>query len=387
MEDSDSLSRPTELQRIVLDAHADTPQRFADEGWNLTDELRGGHLNLATARAGGLSGEFFAIWPEPAEWRGRYAHRTLSLIDAVHEQVRRAPGDLALCRTADEIVAAHAAGRFAVMLGIEGGHAIESSLALLRQYFALGVRYMTLTWANSNEWADSSGDADDPAVMRHGGLTEFGREVVGEMNRLGMIVDVSHVSDKTFADVLAAAKAPLLASHSGARALTAAPRNLTDDMLRALAETGGAVMVNFYPAFLDEAWRAAWNALAPERHREQQQLRLEFEARKQPVPFARSNALDRAFAARIPAAPFSSLLAHLDHVARVAGTEHTGLGSDFDGIAALPEGIASAADLPKIADGLAARGYPPAAVEKMLGGNLLRVMRSVEAAAEAIDKD
>ena len=329
---------------LILDAHADTPQRFADEDWNFTDDLAGGHLNLASARQGGLSGEFFAIWPEPAQWRGRYAHRTLSLIDAVHQQVRRAPNQLALCLSADNVLQARADGKFAVLMGIEGGHAIENSLALLRQYFALGVRYMTLTWTNSNEWADSSGDLDDLSIPHHGGLAAFGREVVREMNRLGMIIDVSHVSDATFNDVMLTSMAPVLASHSAARSLTASSRNLTDDMIRSLAAAGGAVMVNFYPAFTDEAWRQAWNAVAADRQQHHAELQRHANEAGIIVTHAMSNAVDRTFAARIGPSPLESLLDHIDHLCKVAGVEHVGLGSDFDGVCALPAEVHSAAD-------------------------------------------
>ena len=368
---------------LVIDTHADTPQRFVDEGWSFTGDLGAGHLNLSSARAGNLAAEFFAAWPEPTQWKGRFAHRTLDLIDGVLEQVRLHPAHLRLCTSAEDILAARAEGRFAVLLGIEGGHAIEDSLALLRLYFRLGVRYMTLTWANSNSWAESSGDIHDPAIPRPTGLTDFGREVVREMNRLGMMVDVSHVSDATLADVLATTRAPILASHSGARVLTASPRNLTDDQLRSIAATGGAVMVNFYPAFIDDIWRTAWNALTPERHAAHATLNAEFAARNQPVPYAASNAIDRQFAARLPRPPLKSLIDHIDHVARTAGIDHVGIGSDFDGISALPESIDSAADLPRITAALADRGYDATDLHKLLGGNLLRVMREAEAAAES----
>ena len=366
---------------LLLDAHADTPQRFQDEGWNFTDPLAGGHLNLAAAHAAGLSGQFFAIWPEPQQWRGRYAHRTFSLIDAVEAQIERSSGQMVLCRSAREILQAAESGRFAVLLGIEGGHAIENSLDLLRAYFARGVRYMTLTWANSNEWADSSGDLDDPSINHHGGLTDFGRVVVCEMNRLGMMVDISHVSDATAADVLAISTAPLLASHSSARALTASPRNLSDDLIRAVSGKGGAVMVNFYPAFIDEAWRTAWNNFAPERSQAQSLLQHECDLRDLPVPHALANAVDQRFAMRLPRPAFGALIDHIDHICRVAGVQHVGLGSDFDGICALPSGIDSAADLSKIATALAQRGYDEGAIRGVMGENLLRVMGLVEAAA------
>ena len=363
---------------LVIDTHADTPQRFVDEAWEFNGPLAGGMLNLETARRGNLAAEFFAIWPEPTPWKGRFAHRTLSLIDGVLEQVRRHPAELALCTSPADILAARAAGKFAVLMGIEGGHAIENSLALLRIYSRLGVRYLTLTWANSNEWADSSGDLDDPEIPHHNGLTAFGFEVVAEMNRLGMMIDVSHASDKTFADVLAATCAPILASHSGARALTNSPRNLTDDQLRALAANGGVCMVNFYAAFIDENYRQAWVAQRPALRAAHEALVAEFAAKGESVPYYVAGGLDREFAGRVPRPPFESLIDHFDHIARVAGTDHVGIGTDFDGISALPEGIDSAADLPKITAALLARGHSPADLHKILGGNLLRVFAEVQ---------
>jgi membrane dipeptidase len=367
---------------LVIDTHADTPQRFADEAWDFTSPIGHGMLNLESARRGNLAGEFFAIWPEPSAWKSRFAHRTLTLIDSVHEQVRRHPAELALCTSPAEILAAREAGKFAVLMGIEGGHAIENSLALLRTYYALGVRYMTLTWANSNEWADSSSDLDDPEVPHHNGLTGFGGEVVAEMNRLGMIVDVSHVSDKTLADVLGATRAPVLASHSCARALTGASRNLTDDQLRGIASNGGAIMVNFYSAFIDENYRQAHNQLKSERAVAHSALEEEYGNRGEPIPYHVSNGIDTEFAARLPRPPFESLIAHFEHIIRIAGVDHVGIGSDFDGISSLPQGIDSAADLPKITGALSARGYSEADLRKLLGGNLMRVFGAVQSCAE-----
>ena len=363
---------------LVIDCHADTPQRFVDEAWNFTDPLAGGMLNLETVRQGNLAAEFFAIWPEPSAWRGRFAQRTRTLIDGVLEQVRRHPDALALCTSPQEILDARAAGKFAVLMGIEGGHAIENSLARLGEYYALGVRYMTLTWANSNEWADSSGDLDDPAVPHHNGLTAFGRDVVAEMNRLGMMIDVSHVSDKTLADVLAVTRAPVLASHSAARALTNSPRNLTDDQLRAIAANGGAVMVNFYSAFIDEDYRRAVLTIRVERSAAHDALAVEYAAKDEPIPFAAVNQIDRDFAARLHRPPFESLIDQFDHIIRVAGIDHVGIGSDFDGMSSRPEGIDSAADLPKITAALLARGYSADDLRKVLGGNLMRVMETVQ---------
>jgi len=362
---------------LVIDTHADTPQRILDETWDFSSALGQGHLNLATARAGNLAAEFFAIWPEPTAWQGRFAQRALDLIDAVLDQVRRHPADLALCTSPNEILAARAAGRFAILMGLEGGHAIENSLDLLRRYHALGVRYMTLTWANSNDWAGSSGDEGNRR-----GLTDFGREVIAEMDRLGMIIDISHASDRTLADVLAVTRAPILATHSCARALCNSPRNLTDEQLRAIAANGGAVMVNFYSAFVDENYRQALIALKPERQQAHDALAAVYAARGEPIPFHPSNRIDREFAARLSRPPLESLIAQFEHIIRVAGIDHVGIGSDFDGISSLPEGIDSAADLPKITAALMARGHSAEDMHKILGDNLMRVFAAAQAIAE-----
>ncbi len=372
---------PEEVHRtaLILDTHADTPQRFLDESFDFTGPVGHGMLSLDTARAGNLAGEFFAAWVEPTQWKGRFAHRALALIDAVHQQIRLHPDVLQLCTSPSHILAARAANRFAVVLAIEGGHAIENDLALLRVYHQLGVRSMTLTWSNSNEWADSSGDLHDPEVPHHNGLTPFGRQVIQEMNRLGMIVDVSHVSDPTFWQVLETTRAPVIASHSSARALTNSHRNLTDDMLRALARQGGVAMANFYPAFIDEPWRQAWNAQRPEREAAHRALAARFP--NQPIPFTEYNRLDRDFSSRLGRPPLQSLIDHILHMVQVAGIDHVGIGTDFDGIPHPPEGIDTAADLPRITTALMAHGLPPTALHKLLGANLLRVFREVEAAA------
>jgi membrane dipeptidase len=362
---------------LVIDTHADTSQRFVDEGWDFGGELGEGMLSLDSARAGGLGAEFFALWVEPVAWAGRFAHRTLKLLDGVLEQVERHQDRMALCTSSEEILAAHKAGKFAALLGVEGGHSIENDLALLRLYYRLGVRYMTLTWANTNDWADSSGDMDDASVMHHGGLTEFGREVVREMNRLGMMVDVSHVSDETFWQVLETSRVPVIASHSSARALTDVPRNLTDEMIRALVAKGGVVMVNFYPAFIDATWGAAWDAQYPERAAAKKAFLADYGARGEKVPGGAWENVVRAFARKLPRTPFSALIDHIDHVAKVAGMEHVGIGTDFDGIPGLPEGIDSAADLPKVTGALMQRGYTADDMAKLLGGNLLRVFAEI----------
>ena len=376
---------PAQVQAsaIVIDTHADTPQRFVDEHWNFTDPLNGGMLNYESAKKGHLDAQFFAVWVDPNQYPANAsARRTLELIDATLEQVRKAPDKLQLCTSSDDILAAHKQGKFAVLMGIEGGHSIENSLGLLRNYYRLGVRYMTLTWSNTNNWADSSGDLDDPKVHHHNGLTPFGKDVVHEMNHLGMIVDISHVSDKTFWDTIVTTSTPIIASHSSSRALTNAPRNLTDEMLLAMKKNNGVVMVNFHQAFIDEKWRLAWNAQRPERKKAQQAMETNYRSKGLPVPYNVSDKIDREFAAKIGRAPFNSLIDHFDHVIKVAGIDHVGIGTDFDGIPVPPEGIDSAADLPKIAAALMARGYTAEDMHKLLGGNLLRVFRDVQAAAD-----
>ena len=264
---------PAQVHRsaIVIDTHADTPQRFVDENFDLGDPLNGGNFNLETARKGNLGAEFFSIWVDPSVYKDHEARRTLVLIDAVKQQVAKHPDQMEFVTSVAGIEQAHRDHKLAALMGIEGGHSIENSLALLRQYYALGVRYMTLTWSNSNGWADSSGDADDTSVPHtKEGLSEFGKDVVYEMNRLGMMVDISHVSDKTFYRTLIISRAPVIASHSSARALCDAPRNMTDDVLRAVARSGGpdskggVVQVNFYSAFLSQDYRNAQKAMQPQ---------------------------------------------------------------------------------------------------------------------------
>jgi len=377
---------------LVIDTHADTPQRFVEENFDLADPLNGGDLNLDTIRRGNLGAEFFSIWVEPAPFKGQYARRTLELIDSVHAQVAKHSDQVLLVSTAEGIREAHRARKFAALMGIEGGHSIENSLALLRQYFALGVRYMTLTWSNSNGWADSSGDIDDRTVPHTpDGLTEFGAEVVAEMNRLGMIVDISHVADTTFYRTVALSRAPVIASHSGARALCDHPRNMTDDMLGAVARSGGpnsrggVVQVNFYSGFVSQSYRDAWRAVEPEVDRALADAEKRAAREGRATSYGERQRIRRSYADRIPRPPLARLIDQLDHIARVAGVDHVGLGSDFDGVGGqLPEGLDSPADLPKITEGLLERGYSSDDCHKILGGNVLRVFREVEAVAREL---
>jgi membrane dipeptidase len=377
---------------LAIDSHADTPQRFLDENYDLGDPLNGGNFNLESAKQGGLGAEFFAIWAEPARYKGQYARRTLELIDAVKRQAAKHADQMELVTTADGIERAHSEHKLAALMGIEGGHSIENSLALLRQYYALGVRYMTLTWNNSNGWADSSGDTDDANVPHtKEGLSEFGKDVVYEMNRLGMMVDVSHVSDKTFFRVLAISRAPIIASHSNARVLCDAPRNLTDDMLRAIANSGGpeskggVVQVNFYSGFLSQPYRDALKKMQPEIDKAVSEARVQAQTAGRTFTAEDESKLRKSSMDHIPRPPLSVLIDHIDHIAKVAGVDHVGLGSDFDGVfGQLPEGIDSPADFPKITAALMERGYSSEDCRKILGGNPLRVMREVEAVSRQL---
>jgi len=324
------------------------------------------------------------------EFKGHYAKRAIDLIDSVYQQAARHPDQMTMAFTADDIVRAHEQHKFAALMGIEGGHAIENDMRLLRDFYRVGVRYMTLTWSNTNDWADSSGDVQDPNVRHHNGMTDFGKDVVREMNRMGMMIDISHVSDATFFQALLISQAPVIASHSSSRELTNQPRNMTDDMLRAMTNNGGVVMVNFYSAFIDENYRKA--SSDPEKIKQRD---AEVEAYKKahahpdgsPVTYDEYAPLEKKWAAQFPRPPLKSLIDHIDHIAKVAGIDHVGLGSDFDGVTSLPEGIDSVADLPKITQALLQRGYTREQIQKILGGNFLRVMREVEATAKRLQAE
>jgi membrane dipeptidase len=366
---------------IVVDTHADTPQRFLDENFDIgsINPKDIGHISLDKARAGNLGAEFFSIWVDPETNQGHFAQHTLDLIDSVYEQAGRHPDRMMMAFSVEDIERAHKQRKLAALLGIEGGHSIENDIHLLRDFYRLGVRYMTLSWSNTNEWADSSGDIDDSKIQHHNGLTDFGKQVVLEMNRLGMIVDISHVADKTFWDTIATTKAPVIASHSSARALSNHPRNMTDDMLRAVAKNGGVVQVNFFSAFDDQNYLDAFLAQSKEQDAAIAQYIAKKKASGQPVTYLDKDRIEREWSAKIPRPPLKSLIDNIDYIAKVAGIDHVGLGSDFDGVSgATPEGIDSAADLPKITQALLDRGYSAGDIHKILGGNTMRVFKEVQ---------
>jgi len=366
---------------IVIDTHADTPQRFLDGNFDIgsTDPSSLVQVTLDKARAGNLGAEFFSIWVEPTTNQGHFAQKTLDLIDSVYQQAARHPDRMMMAFNTADIERAHKEHKFAALMGIEGGHSIENDIHLLRDFYRLGVRYMTLSWSNTNEWADSSGDINDSKVQHHDGLTDFGKQVVLEMNRLGMMVDISHVADKTFWDAIATTKAPVIASHSSSRALVNHPRNMTDDMLRAVAKNGGVVQVNFFAGFDDAKYSEATQAQAKDRDAAIDAALAKKRATGEKVTFVDEDQVEREWLSKIPRPPLSSMIDHIDHIAKVAGVDHVGLGSDFDGVSgATPAGLDSAADLPKITQALLDRGYSADDIRKILGGNLLRVFREVE---------
>jgi len=380
-------ARAIQESAIVVDTHADTPQRFLDEGFDIgsTDPNDVGHISLDKVRRGNLGAEFFSIWVDPETNQGHFAQHTFDLIDSVYEQAAHHPDRMMMAFSVADIERAHHEHKLAALMGIEGGHSIENDMHLLRDYYRLGVRYMTLSWSNTNEWADSSGDINDPKIQHHNGLTDFGKQVVLEMNRLGMIVDISHVADKTFWDTIANTKAPVIASHSSARALVDAPRNMTDDMLHAIAKNGGVVQVNFFSGFVDQDYRKAMLAQEKEQAAAIQKYVDSLKAQGKPVSYIEIDRMEREWTAKIPRPPFNSLIDHIDHIAKVAGVDHVGLGSDFDGVSgATPQGMDSAADLPKITQALLDRGYSADDIKKILGGNLLRVFRQVEAVSREL---
>ncbi len=369
---------------IVVDTHADTPQRFLDEGFDFASDapLSEGQLDLGKARAGNLGAEFFSIWIEPVFHPGRHALDALLLVDSVHLQIEKHPDQMVLALTADDVVKARTGKtkRFAALMGIEGGHVIENDLRLLRNFYRLGVRYMTLTWANSNDWAGSCCYYSNKPPSS--GLTDFGRDVVREMNRLGMMVDISHGGDALVTDALATSKAPIIASHSGARALTHSKRNLPDELLKAIAEKKGVVMVNFFSGFVDETFRQGYSAQTSKRGEKIDPLEREWRKGDPKLAAQKYRAAVAEWMTELPRPPLKALIDHIDYIAKLVGVDHVGLGSDFDGAPSLPVGMDSAADLPKITEALVERGYNKEQIHKILGGNILRVMRDVERVAK-----
>jgi membrane dipeptidase len=317
----------------VIDTHADTPQMMLDDAYGLADPASPFMISIPKMLKGHLGGEFLSIWVDVGWPPQDLIHRALDLVDVVNEQVARHAETLELASTADDISRIHRAGRIAILMGVEGGHTIEDDLLILDIYYRLGVRYMTLTHTKNTHWADSSGDKP-----QWNGLTDFGRQVVARMNLLGMMVDISHVSDKTFYDALAASRAPVIASHSSCRAVCSQPRNMTDDMIRALAKNGGVMDINFYSGFLDPTYASAHAAMAPEVDAAVKAAREQLAKEGKRLSYAQENEIRRCYQIRLPTPTLERIADHIDHAVQVGGVEHVGLGSDFDGVDSIPHG-------------------------------------------------
>ncbi|MBS1809246.1 MAG: dipeptidase [Acidobacteria bacterium] len=377
---------------IVIDTHNDVTSAILDDGFDLGENgiVNGRiktHTDIARLKTGGMGAQFFAVYVgkefvnKKAEEGGGAARRAMDMIDVVYDQVKKHPDTFEMAYTADDIRRIRKSGKIAALMGIEGGHAIEDSLHALRNFYRLGIRYMTLTHTNTNSWADSEADLKKPDVKHHGGLSDFGKQVVLEMNRLGMMVDISHVADDTMADVFEVSKAPVIASHSSARAIAAHTRNLNDDELRAIAKNGGVVMVNFYDGFIDpKKAEVTFNGRAKE------------EELKQKYPNDPKRVADEMKQWRaqykFDKTPLSVLMDHIEHIIKVAGIDHVGFGADLDGIPldAAPVGAEDVSKYPVITFELLKRGHSEADIKKILGENLLRAMARCEQVAKEMPK-
>ncbi|MFL6207836.1 MAG: dipeptidase [Pyrinomonadaceae bacterium] len=377
--DATVASDPLIIHRraILVDMHADTVQRMIDEDADINQRLPDGHLDAVRAREGGLDAQFFSIWVEP-QFFGTGGPEAVARADrqiaAVRALAEQHPDVWELATTAADVQRIAGAGKLAALMGLEGGYAIDEKLANVEKYYRLGVRYMSPAWSVSTSWAGSSGDA----VGATRGLNDFGHEVVREMNRLGMMVDVSHVSDKTFWDIIETSTKPVVATHSGVRALVGVPRNLTDDQLRALARTGGVCCVVFYPAFIEPGWQDVQrrvdseiaplvNAASAKAHGTPAQRKL-----------VRDRVREREYLKRLPAVSVARVVDHIDYIVKLVGIDHVGIGSDFDGTQAVPSDLSSVAEFPNLTKELLRRGYSEADIDKILGGNMLRVMAETE---------
>jgi membrane dipeptidase len=359
---------------IIVDGHCDTPYRLIRHNLHLGEHDPEAQVDLKSLRESGITASFFAAYVPPfyaGRGAARFAYRAIELI---HDEVRRNPGILTFCNDSAGIRQAKNDGRIAIMIGVEGGHAIEDSLSILRDFYSLGARYLTLTHVNTNNWCDSSGDGG-----RHNGLTDFGRDVVRTMNDLGMIVDISHVSDAAYYAVLETTRVPVVATHSSCRALCRHPRNMTDAMLRDLAKNGGICMINFFSAFLND--RVAEVIINSQKRGPSESAggteEMPDDATDWDLYLKWFNTLG------CPQATLDDAADHVIHAADVAGIDHVGIGSDFDGVPALPSGLQTASGLPLLTARLLERGMSEGDVEKVLGQNFLRVFDRIEAGRRA----
>ena len=362
---------------IIVDMHADTTQRLVDEDVDLSHMLEDGHFDSVRAREGGLNAQFFSIWVEPQLFGGggkAAIKRADDQIAAVHALAERYPDSWAFAKSAGDIQRIVDGGKMAALAGLEGGYAIDEKLENVERYYKMGVRYMSPAWSVSTTWAGSSGDAAGETR----GLNDFGRDVVREMNRLGMMIDVSHVSDRTFWDIVNTSAKPIIATHSGCRAIANVPRNLTDEMIQALAKTGGVVNVIFYPEHIEPGWSARKQKVDAEIASLVQQASNAETGSAVRKKMARDRVRQEEYAKRLPPVSVSRLVDHVDHIVKLVGIEHVGIGSDFDGVQATLSDLKDVSQLPNLTRELLRRGYSEDDVQKILGGNMLRVMEEVQ---------
>ncbi len=375
------LAKKLQSTSIVIDTHDDTTQRLLDPKFDLSLRHNDGNIDIPRMKEGGLSAIFFSIWISSKIQGPEAVKKAIDQIDAVRETVRKNPNDLMLATSAADIREAKKQHKIAVLMGVEGGHMMGNDLSVLRTFAALGVRYMTLTHMDNNEWADSS--TDKPA---HNGLTDFGKDVIREMNRLGIIVDIAHVSDKTFYDALETSKAPVFSSHSSCRAICQAPRNMTDDMIRDLAKHGGVIQINYHVGFLSQEFRDFEKA-HPEAEKE---INEEVKKRcgdNEACRLTTGDQVVRDFmqAGKLPKVDWTVIVDHIDHAVKIAGADHVGLGSDFDG-AVMPLGMQDVTHIPQITDALLKKGYSESDIRKILGENTLRVLSEAERVSHDLNK-
>lgn len=362
---------------IAIDMHADVTQRMVDEKVDINQRLGDGHFDAVRMKEGGLDAQFFSIWVAPDLYGSGGANamrRADEQIAAVRSLTEKHPETWALATTTADIRRISAEGKLAALMGLEGGYALDERLENVERYYKLGVRYISVTWSVSLPWAGSSGDS----AGQTRGLNDFGKRVIREMNRLGVMVDVSHVSDPTFWDIVKTSTKPVIATHSGARALANVARNLDDDMLRALAKTGGVACVLFYPEFLEPGWSEKKKKVDAEIAPLVQKASDETRGTVGQKKLARDRVRTEEYAKRLPPVAVARIADHIDYIVKLIGIDHVGIGSDFDGIQAVPTDLSNVSQLPNLTAELLKRGYSEEDIDKILGGNILRVMEEVE---------
>jgi membrane dipeptidase len=378
-ETASTTNDPLAIHRraIIVDMHADTTQRLVDEKVDLEQRLSDGHLDSVRAKEGGLDAQFFSIWVEPELFGsgGPGAMQRADVqIEAVHNLAAKHPETWELATTAADIRRIASSGKIAALMGMEGGYAIDEKIENVGRYYQMGVRYMSGAWSVSTSWAGSSGDE----AGKTRGLNDFGKQVIREMNRLGMMVDVSHLSDKAFWDIVNTSTRPVIATHSGCRAITNVPRNLTDEMIVALAKTGGVVNVIFYPEHIEPGYAEKKKKVDAEIAPLVQRASDEEKGDAAHKKLARDRVRSEQFLKRLPPVSVTRIVDHIDHIVKLVGIDHVGIGSDFDGVQVVPADLKSVADLPNLTAELLRRGYSESDIDKILGGNMLRVMEEVE---------